>query len=85
MNTDKSAETKNAGGRGKPVGGLTGAAIGFILIAIGIMVSLTGVGLVIGIPLILAGVAYPLIARSLIRVNVLIAAGMYQPSIQNPG
>src|SRR5690606_4418305 len=67
MNTDKSAETKNAGGRGKPVGGLTGAAIGFILIAIGIMVSLTGVGLVIGIPLSLAGVAYPLIARSLIR------------------
>lgn len=67
MTTDKSAETKNAGGKGKPVGGLTGTAIGFILVVIGIMVSLTGVGLIIGIPLILAGFGYPLIARSLIR------------------
>ncbi len=67
MNTDKSSEMKNDGGRGKPVGGLPGTATGFILIVIGIMVSLTGVGLMIGIPLILAGVAYPLVARSLIR------------------
>ena len=66
MTTDKSAETKNAGGRGKPVRGLTGTAIGFILVVVGIMVSLTGVGLIIGIPLILAGVGYPLIALSLI-------------------
>ena len=67
MDTDKSAEMKNDGGRGKPVGCLTGSAIAFILIAVGMMVSLTGVGLIIGIPLILAGIAYPLIARSLIR------------------
>ncbi|MEN6508907.1 MAG: hypothetical protein ABFD63_09040 [Smithella sp.] len=66
MDKDKSAEMKNDGGKGAPVGCLTGSAIAFILIAIGIMVSLTGVGLIIGIPLILAGIAYPLIARSLI-------------------
>ena len=58
---------KNDGDRGKPVGGLTGTAIGFVLIVIGIMVSFTVVGLIIGVPLILAGVTYPLIARSLIR------------------
>ncbi len=67
MDNNKSAEMKNDGGRGKPVGGLTGTAIGLILIVIGIMVSFTVVGLIIGVPLILAGIAYPLIARSLIR------------------
>jgi len=67
MDNNKFAEKKNDGNRGKTVGGLTGTAIGFVLIAIGIMVSLTGVGLIIGVPLILAGVAYPLIARSMIR------------------
>lgn len=67
MDKNKSAEMKNDGGKGIPVGGKTGTAIGFILIIIGIMVSFTLVGLIIGIPLIMAGIAYPLIARSLIR------------------
>jgi DNA-directed RNA polymerase subunit RPC12/RpoP len=67
MNTGKSDEMKKDEGGGKSVGVGAGTAIGFILIAIGIMVSFTVVGLVVGIPMILAGVAYPMIARSLIR------------------
>lgn len=66
MDKDESAETKNDKGRGMAVGCLTGPAAGFILIVIGAMVSLTGIGLIIGIPLILCGIAYPFIARSLI-------------------
>ena len=65
MSNDKPAETKNAGGTG--VGCLTGPMTGFILIVIGAMVSFTGIGLIMGIPLILIGIAYPFIGRSLIK------------------
>lgn len=67
MDNDKSTETKNTKGETTAVGWFTGLIVGFILIVIGVMVSLTGVGLIIGIPLILAGLAYPFIARSLIK------------------
>ena len=67
MGNDKSAETKNAKREVTGVGCLTGPMVGFILIVIGVMVSFTGIGLIIGIPLILIGIAYPLIGRSLIK------------------
>ncbi|MBP1711779.1 MAG: hypothetical protein H6Q49_1981 [Deltaproteobacteria bacterium] len=67
MGNDKSAERKNAKGEDMKVGYLTGPITGFILIVIGVLVSFTGIGLIIGIPLILCGIAYPFIGRSLIK------------------
>jgi len=67
MDNDKLAETKKIKGEGIRVGCLTGLMVAFILIVIGVMVSLTIIGLIIGIPLILSGIAYPFIARSLIK------------------
>jgi hypothetical protein len=67
MGNDKSADPKKAKGEVKTVGWFTGPMVGFILIVIGAMVSFTGIGLLIGVPMILIGIAYPFIGRSLIK------------------
>ncbi len=66
MDHDQSTDTNNAKVRTGPVGWLTATSAGFILIVIGVLVSFTGIGLILGIPLILAGIAYPFIARHII-------------------
>ena len=67
MNHDQSTDAKNEKGETKPVGWLTGTMTGFILIVIGVLVSLTGISLIIGLPLMLAGIAYPFLSRHIIR------------------
>ena len=66
MDHDQSTETNKTKGKTGPVGWLTATAAGFILMVIGVLVSFTGIGLIVGIPLILAGIAYPFIARHII-------------------
>lgn len=67
MDHNPSTDANKPKGETRPVGWLTGTAAGFMLMVIGVLVSFTGIGLIIGLPLILAGIAYPFIARHIIR------------------
>ena len=71
MDNDKSTETKNVKGEGMVVGCLIGPILAVLFIIAGSIFCATGIGAIIGIPLILGGIAAPFLApfigRSLIK------------------
>lgn len=57
-----SGDTKSQAGCGALTGGLLGCSFGIWMIIGGVLLSLTGIGAIIGVPLIIAGIALPFLA-----------------------
>lgn len=70
MVNNKSTETKSAKGEGMAVGCATGPVAAILLIGLGGILCLTGIGAIIGIPLILGGLLAPFLAPLLGLSNI---------------
>ncbi len=70
MSTTKKSNTKNAKGEGVALGCLAGWGMASIFIVIGILLSLTGVGAIIGIPLIIGGFFMPFLGPLIGLANI---------------
>lgn len=54
-------ETRSAKGEGIAVGCLTGWLLSAVLIVVGVLLSLTGIGAILGVPMILMGILAPFV------------------------